>query len=189
LVHILQADISYHVQFQLHTIIFLVLHVQYVLVEVFICLAAVQLGYFGFILLALQFTLIHQSDQLQLQVYVFHQPLSTTLVAFHEVHKFVGIDVKFNQLSDQQIQSIGTTTDDKRVLLFNKVVFAKFTKSTLEVVFNILAILLLVASIVQVYAFCICFIAFIFCIFVELFVILHVYTEKLTTNHHVFVAV
>ena len=40
--HTLQAAISYHVQFQLHTIIFGVSHEPYVFVEIFICQAAVQ---------------------------------------------------------------------------------------------------------------------------------------------------
>jgi len=56
-------------------------------------------------------------------------------------------------------------------------------------VFSTLAILELVASVVQVYAHCICFIAFIIAHVDEELVILHVYTEKLTTNHHVFVGV
>jgi len=54
-----------------------------------------------------------------------------------------------------------------------------------DVWFKIYDIFWLVDKFDQVYAFCICFIAFTFCVSVDVLVILHVYTAKLIFNHHV----
>jgi len=91
------------------------------------------------VLFALQETLIHQSAQLQLQVYVFHQPLSTTVVQTHELHRFIdGGVVKLSKLLLQQTQSTGTVTDKTFVVLsFNKVELAKITRSILLVLLSI----------------------------------------------------